>query len=65
MYVMRNGGKTREGEEAFSPEAEGFKHVTLNGSDVSLQEAPPTTVTSEAEGYKCDPRAQGERLYHY
>ena len=53
--VLRNGGKTHEGEEEFRPEAEGFRRVTLSGSDVSLQEAPPTTVTSEAEGYKCDP----------
>ena len=64
LYILlRNGGKTREGEEEFRPEAEGFRRVTLSGSDISLQEAPPTTMTSEADRYKCDPRAQGERLW--
>ena len=60
--VMRNGGKAREEEEVYRPTAEGFRRVTLSCSDVSLQEAPPTAVTSEAEGYKCDSRAKGERL---
>ena len=59
---MRNGGKAREEEEVYRPVAEGFRRVTLSRSDVSLQEAPPTAVTSEAEGHKCGPRAKGEQL---
>ena len=48
--------------EVFRPVAEEFRCVTLSCSDVSLQEAPPTAVTSGAEGYKYDPRAKEERL---
>ena len=58
--VMRNGGKAHEEEEVLRPVVEGFRHVTLSCSDVTLQEAPPTTVTSEAEEHKCDPQAMGE-----
>ena len=57
---MRNGGKVCEEEEVYRPVAEGFRPVILSCSDVSLKEAPPTAVTSEAEGYKCDPRTKGE-----
>ena len=60
--VMRNGGKAHEEEETFRPVAEGFRRVALGCSDVSLQEAPPTAVTSAAEGFKYDPRAEGEQL---
>ena len=59
---MRNGGKACEEEEVYRPGAEGFRRVTLSCSKVSLQEVPPTAMTSEAEGYKCDPQAKGERL---
>ena len=60
--VMRNGGKAREEEETFRPMAEGFGHVAFGCSDIGLQETPPTAVTSAAEGFKYDPRAEGDRL---
>ena len=59
--VMRTGGEASEAEETFSS-VEEVRHVTLSSSDVNLQEAPPTTVTSEAERYKSGPRGQGEQL---
>ena len=59
---MRTGGEEREAEETFRPVEEEVRSVTLSSSDVSLQEAPPTTVTSEAEGYESGLRGQGERL---
>ena len=52
---MRNGGKARKEEETFKPVAEGDRSVALSCSDIGLQEAPPTAVTSAAE-------AEGERL---
>ena len=52
---MRNGGKAHEEEEVYRPVVEGFRCVTLSCSDDSLQEVSPTAVTSEAEGYKCNP----------
>ena len=58
--VMRNGGKAHEEEETFRSMAEGFRRVALGCSDVGLQEASPTTVTSAAEGFKYDPRAEGD-----
>ena len=59
---MMTGGETREEEETFRPVEEEVRRVTPSSSDVSQQEALPTTVTSEAEGYKSGPRGQGERL---
>ena len=38
------------------------RRITPGIDDVGLQEAPPTTVTSEAKGYKSDPQAQEFRL---
>ena len=59
---MRAGGEAHEEEETYRPMEEEVKRVTLSSSDVNLQEAPPTTVTSEAEGYKSGPWGQGEQL---
>ena len=59
---MRNEGKAHEEEETLTPVAEGVRRVALGCSDVSLQEALPTAVMSAAEGFKYDPRAEGERL---
>ena len=61
--MMRNGGKAREEEKTFRPVAEGFRRVALSCSDVGLQEALPTIMASAAEGFKYDPRAEGDRLY--
>ena len=61
FIMMRTGGEACEAEEISRPVEEVWR-VTPSSSDVSLPEAPPTTVTSEAEGYKSGPRGQGERL---
>ena len=48
--------------ETFRLVEEGDRRVTPGNDDVGLQEAPPTAVTSEAEGYISDSQAQGVRL---
>ena len=69
MWTSSNRGgseedeeKAREEGEEFRPVAESFRHITKSFSDVSLQEALPTAMTSETEGSKYDPRAKEERL---
>ena len=47
----KNKGKEGEKEES-------YRHVVESFSHVSLQEALPTAVMSEAAGYKYDPRAE-------
>ena len=59
---MRHGGKACEEEEIFRHVVEGVRLVALGSSDVGLQEDPPTAVMSAAEGFKYDPRAEGDRL---
>ena len=64
--IGREAGKRTRGEASETGElsrlVEGVRCVTPGSSDVSLQEAPPTTVTSEAEGYISGPQGQRERL---
>ena len=60
--MKRDEEKESEEREEFRPVAESFRHVAESFSAVSLQEVPPTAVTSESPGYKYDPRAKKERL---
>ena len=60
--VKRDEEKASEEVQEFRPVAESFRHVAESFSDVNLQKAPPTAVTSETAGYKYDPRAKEERL---
>ena len=56
--VKRTEEKARGMGEVFRPVEKEVRRVTPSNGDVSLQEAPPTAVTSEAEGYISGPRAR-------
>ena len=56
------GNKSRREEKDFSPAEMLEKRITSSLRDVGLQEAPPTIVTSEAEGYKYRPQANCKAL---
>ena len=56
--VKRTRGKEREAGKLHRPVEEGVRRVSPSSSDVSLQEAPPTAMTSEADGYISDPQGQ-------
>ena len=59
--MKRTGGKECEAREEYRPVREGSRFVTPSSSEVSLQEAPPTAVMSEAERYISGPQAQGRK----
>ena len=61
--VRRMAGNESGGEEKdFSPTEMLSKTNNLSLQDVDLQEAPPSIVTSEAEGYKYRPQANCKAL---
>ena len=51
-------GKARKEGEYLRSVVESFRRVAESLGDVSVQEDPPTGVTSEAAGYKYDPQAK-------
>ena len=61
--VEKTRGEACETGEFSRLVEEGVRRVTPGSSDISLQDAQPTTVTSEAEGYISGPWGQGERLW--
>ena len=56
------GNESGREEKDFSPTEMLEKRITSSLRDVGLQEAPPTSVTSEAEGYKYRPQANCKAL---
>ena len=56
------GNESRKEEKDFSPAEMLENRITPSLCDVGLQEAPPTIVTSEAEGYKYRLQADCRRL---
>ena len=60
--MRRSVGNESEKEENFSPAENQENQITPSLRDVGLQEAPPTIMTSEAEGYKYSPQADATRL---
>ena len=60
--VKGTRGKACKAAELHRPVEERVRRVNPSSSNVSLQAAPPTAVTSEAEGYISGPQGQGDRL---
>ena len=56
------GSESGGGEKDFSPAEMLEKQITSSLCDVGLQEAPPSIMTSEAEGYKYRPQANCKAL---
>ena len=57
------GNGSRKEEKDLSPAEMLENWITPSLRDVGLQEAPPTIVTSEAQGYKYRPQADCRRLH--
>ena len=53
--VRRSAGNESEKEENFSPAEKQENQISPSLRDVGFQEAPPTIMMSEAEGYKIQP----------